>query len=649
MNSDVIKLLPDAVANQIAAGEVIQRPASVIKELVENAVDAGATAIQIILKDAGRTLIQVVDNGCGMSATDARMAFERHATSKIAQATDLFTLHTMGFRGEALPSIAAVAQVDLRTMRHDDSIGTRLLISESKFEGQEPATCVPGTNLMVKNLFFHMPARRKFLKKDSVELSHIMHEFERLALVNTNIDFTLIHNDVTLHKFLHSTFKQRIGALFGKSIESQIIPVGTETTLAKINGFVGLPQHARKRGAHQYFFVNGRNMRHPYFHKAVMSCYNELISADAQPSYFINFEVDPSTIDVNIHPQKHEIKFEHEQSIWQILVAAIKQALGNVNAVGALDFDVEDAPEIPVFEPTRDGNTPMVDFDENYNPFDVSTDNSLPDDLISQKSDKWDNSQYSMGVPKSTTRFDRPSSRPISQDWEKLYDNFTKQRAGSLEDARSSALNDLPDNEVSSQQQAQLPLDNGESSVKCVQVHNRYIATPSQGGLMLIDQHRAHVRILFDKYLSLINDGKLSTQQIIFPESIALSPSANALLTSMSEMLSKLGFDLSFLGDATWAINGLPSVLAAGNPQDVINAIIEEAAETGETSGESVYNKIALAMARSEAIKSGKQLSSPEMESIIADLFQSVTPNFTPDGLTVLSVIPFEDIVRLFN
>ena len=290
MNCDVIRLLPDSVANQIAAGEVIQRPASVIKELVENAVDAGATSISIILKDAGRTLIQVVDNGCGMSPADARMAFERHATSKISAAADLYSLHTMGFRGEALPSIAAVAQIDLRTMRHDDTVGTRLMIAESKFEGQEPATCVPGTNLMVKNLFFHMPARRKFLKKDSVELGHIMREFERLALVNTNIDFTLIHNEVTLHQFRHGTLKQRIGALFGKNVESQIASVSTETSLVKIDGFIGMPRFAKKRGAQQFLFVNGRNMRHPFFHKAILKCYEQLISPDAQPSYFINFE-----------------------------------------------------------------------------------------------------------------------------------------------------------------------------------------------------------------------------------------------------------------------------------------------------------------------------------------------------------------------
>ena len=379
MDCDVIKLLPDSVANQIAAGEVIQRPASVIKELVENSIDAGATSVQIIIKDAGRTLIQVVDNGCGLSPTDARMAFERHATSKITTAADLYTLHTMGFRGEALPSIAAVAQIEMRTMRRGDAIGTVLCISESKFESQEPCSTVPGTNLMVKNLFFHMPARRKFLKKDSVELSHILHEFERLALVNTNVEFTIIHNDVVLHQLLPGTLKQRITALFGKTIGTQIVPMGTETSIVKISGFVGLPEHARRRNAPQYFFVNGRNMRHPYFHKAVLSCYSELISAEVQPVYFINFEVDPDTIDVNIHPQKHEIKFENEQPIWQILTAAVRQALGRVNAAGAIDFDSEVSPiDLPAFNPDLNATMPDIAIDDDYNPFN-ETNNSRVD------------------------------------------------------------------------------------------------------------------------------------------------------------------------------------------------------------------------------------------------------------------------------
>lgn len=302
--SDIIRLLPDSVANQIAAGEVIQRPSSVVKELVENSVDAGATDIQIIIRDAGRTLIQVVDNGKGMSDTDARMAFERHATSKIQEAADLFSLHTMGFRGEALASIAAVAQVDLRTMLQGAEIGTRLIINGSEVESQQPEACAPGSNMMVKNLFFNVPARRKFLKKDSVELSSLLREFERLALVNNTIDFTLIHNDSVLHKMRGSTLKQRIVDLFGHSLDRQLLPVNTDTSIVRIEGFVGLPDHARKRNALQYLFVNGRHMRHPYFHKAVLQCYEELIKSDEQPNYFLYFTVDPDSIDVNIHPTK---------------------------------------------------------------------------------------------------------------------------------------------------------------------------------------------------------------------------------------------------------------------------------------------------------------------------------------------------------
>ena len=359
--------MPDSVANQIAAGEVIQRPASVVKELVENAVDSHATSIQIIIRDAGRTLIQVVDNGCGMTDTDARMAFERHATSKIAAATDLFNLSTMGFRGEALASIAAVAQVDIRTMRHDSQIGTRLIINGSVVESQEPEASVPGSNMMVKNLFFNVPARRKFLKKDSVELANIMREFERLALINPEVEFTLINNDSVMHQLLKGSLKQRIVDLFGKSLEKQIIPIHTETSIVKISGFIGLPSSGRRRNALQYFFVNGRNMRHPYFHKATMSCYEPLIAPDVQPNYFINFEVDPSTIDVNIHPTKNEIKFEDEQAIWQILVAAIKESLGRFNGMPGIDFSTDDA-SLPLFNPNFEADT-QLNLDPDYNPF----------------------------------------------------------------------------------------------------------------------------------------------------------------------------------------------------------------------------------------------------------------------------------------
>ena len=508
--SDVIKLLPDSVANQIAAGEVIQRPASVIKELVENAVDAGATNIQIILKDAGRTLIQVVDNGCGMSDTDARLAFERHATSKIKAADDLFALRTMGFRGEALASIAAIAQVDLRTMRHGESVGTRIVISGSKVESQEPEACQPGSNMMVKNLFFNVPARRKFLKKDSVELSNIMREFERLALVNTDVEFTLIHNDAVLHQLMKGSLKQRICDLFGKSLDHQLIPVATDTPIVKISGFVSLPENARRRNALQYLFVNGRNMRHPYFHKALMQCYEQLISADTQPSYFIDFKVDPDTIDVNIHPTKNEIKFENEQPIWQILVAAVKESLGKFNAVPSIDFESVDVPDIPAFNPNANA-AHGIDLDTSYNPFATTASTYKPSAI---GGGAW-----------------RPERKAVAQDWQKLYEDFTEEREVYGE---SSALSQLLGAESIEEKAGQQEMfdSSAKEAVSVMQIKNRYILSPSTSGLMVVDQHRAHIRILFDRYIDLARNGDLASQRVIFPEVLQLSPSQNVILIS---------------------------------------------------------------------------------------------------------------------
>ncbi len=623
--SDVIKLLPDSVANQIAAGEVIQRPASVIKELVENAVDAGATDIKIILKDAGRTLIQVVDNGCGMSMTDARLAFERHATSKISQASDLFSLHTMGFRGEALASIAAIAQIDLRTMRRGDSIGTRLQISGSKVESQQPEACAQGCNMMVKNLFFNVPARRKFLKKDSVELSNIIHEFERLALVNTGVEFTLLHNDVTLHQLLAGSLKQRIVDLFGKSLDKQLIPVETDTSIVRVSGFVGLPENARKRNALQYFFVNGRNMRHSYFHKAVMQCYDKLIPADEQPNYFLNFTVDPETIDVNIHPTKNEIKFENEQSIWQILVAAIKESLGKFNAVPSIDFDAEDVPDIPAFNPDVNANH-EVELDNSYNPFKSSVSSRHSADT------SW-----------------RRSIGEATRDWEKLYDDFKNNQVESFPEIRGSILNNMtvmPDDEAEPSPVLDLPVD--DTVATAIQLKNKYILSPAKSGLMVIDQHRAHVRILYDRYIELAKLGSLNTQRIIFPEIVKLTASQNVIMESICDDVNSLGFDLSYLGDNSWSINGLPSVLDAVNPSELMMQMIESVTETGEDISSGLHEKIALSMARAAAIKSGQSLSMADIEHLLSDLFKLSTPNYTPDGKIVVSIIPFDEIGNRF-
>ena len=644
MNSDIIKLLPDSVANQIAAGEVIQRPASVIKELVENSIDAGATSIQIILKDAGRTLIQVVDNGKGMTPTDARMAFERHATSKINSADDLYTLHTMGFRGEALPSVAAVAQIEMRTMPAGESIGCRLRISESKFEGIEPATCVQGTNIMVRNLFFHMPARRKFLKKDSVELSHILHEFERLALVNTDVEFTIIHNDVTLHQLLPGSLKQRITALFGKAIGAQIIPVGTETSMVKISGFVGLPQHARRRNIPQYFFVNGRNMRHPYFHKAVLSCYSELIASDVQPVYFINFEVDPATIDVNIHPQKHEIKFEYEQPIWQILTAAVKQALGKVNAAGAIDFDsTDDIPDIPVFMPDTTTPTPGIETDPGYNPFSDGDDNFIP--AIGPTSQRTRTVEQKFG---GTT--DRPKQPHVQHDWDKLYESFAARRdmPGETQIPDNAFIpstistDDTPDN-------APALFDAPDSLADFINLDNRYIALASRAGLMLVHRHRAHVRVLFDDFMGRLSTSTLPSQRLIFPESLSLEPALSAILSAVTPLTTRLGYDISFLGDNTWAINAVPSLPGNFNPVEGLSRIVSDIAETGELPESALLQPAALALARSAAMRPDRGISHDEADALLSALFSCKEPSYTPDGLKIIHTLSYNELQRLYN
>ena len=616
MNNDLIRLLPDSVANQIAAGEVIQRPSSVIKELVENAVDAGATAITINIKDAGRTLIQVVDNGCGMSPTDARMAFERHATSKISKADDLYRLHTMGFRGEALPSIAAVAQIDMRTMREGDTVGTRLLISESKFEGQEPVSCVPGTNLSVKNIFFHQPARRKFLKKDSVELGHILREFERLALVNTDVDFTLIHNDVTLHQFMRGSFKQRIGALFGKNIESQIAGISTETSIVKLSGFVGMPRFAKKRGYNQFFFVNGRNMRHPLFHRAVIQCYEQLVQPDSQPSYFINFEVDPSTIDVNIHPQKHEIKFEHEQAISQILVAAIRETLGKTQAAGALDFEADVAPDIPLVNPEADLPVPGDDAESDINPFSASSDNEMH---------------------AHTRQARAPKAAPV-RDWDALYANFSRERSGAFEEQVPSGDEAADALFVADTPPAQ------QTAAACFQLQGGYIVSPSHSGIMVVSQHRAHVRIMYDRYMAQLADGPVPSQQLIFSENFELAPSVSAILESASATIASAGFSVSRAGDNKWSLDSVPASLSSGKAMEALYAILEDVEADVLVDASAFRSPVALAMARSAAISASQVLTPAEMESIIADLFRCAEPSFTPDGLAIMTVISHDDL-----
>ena len=644
MNSDVIRLLPDSVANQIAAGEVIQRPASVIKELVENAVDAGATEITIILKDGGRTLIQVVDDGCGMSPTDARMAFERHATSKIRAAEDLFNLHTMGFRGEALPSIAAVAQIELRTMRHGDTIGTRLLISESKFESQEPAVCAPGTNLMVKNLFFHLPGRRKFLKKDSIEMGHVMREFERLALVNINVGFTLIHNDMTLHQFRRSSLKQRIGSLFGKSVESSVASVSTETSIVRIDGFIGMPRAAKKRGAQQFFFVNGRNMRHPLFHKIVMRCYEHLIPADAMPSYFINFEVDPSAIDVNIHPQKNEVKFEQEMAICQILEASVRETPGKTQAAGALDFSPDDAPDIPLFDPSSTPVNPDEPFDGDFNPF-----ASAPEAGPSADYDmSWQN--LSSGGEPSQPAPMRSTASQAPRDWQKLYDNFNRERTdaysqGGFRPASDNIPETLPDTPSGGLFEGSQVAEETEEQA-FFQLRGSYIVSGSRSGIMVISQRRAHIRILFERYMKMLEEGAMTSQNLLFAEEMELSPSQSAVLDANMKSFISFGFAFTRDNGDRWCISAVPAPMGDSNPTQAILAMLDEMAEMDDVTPATILSPLALAMAQASAVSDSRPLSKAEIDSLIADLFRCAEPSYTPDGLPVMTIFENDEISR---
>ena len=614
--SDIIHLLPDSVANQIAAGEVIQRPASVVKELVENAIDAEAREVHVLVADAGKTSIQVIDDGKGMSETDARLSFERHATSKIREAADLFALHTMGFRGEALASIAAVAEVELKTRRAEDELGTRLLIAGSKVESQEPVNCPRGSNFLVKNLFFNVPARRKFLKSNSTELSNIMTEFERIALVHPSVSFSLLHNDAELLNLPAMPLRQRVMAVFGKKMNQQLLTLEVETTLVKISGFVAKPETARKKGAHQYFFVNGRYMRHPYFHKAVMEAYERLIPAGEQVSYFVYFDVDPKNIDVNIHPTKTEIKFENEQAIWQILAAAVKETLGRFSAVPSIDFDTEDMPELPTFNGTASCAPPKVSYDSGFDPFKSATAPSYGGD----------------------TR-----ARSVSGDWEQLYAGV----------ARASKMNEpaadlLPDEEELAG--TVLPVEEPmvEKGALHFQLKGRFILTSVKSGLMLIDQHRAHVRVLFDKYMEQIRTRKGVSQGVLFPEVVELTPAETVVLDALSDDLAAVGFDLSPLGGGSYAVNRVPAGIEGLSPVDLIRNMVHTAQEKGADVREEVQSILALTLARSAAIVYGQALSEEEMANLVDSLFACQTPGYTPDGRTVLITVKEEEIEKRF-
>lgn len=613
--TDIIHLLPDSIANQIAAGEVIQRPASVVKELVENSIDAGAEKIIISIKGAGRTLVQVIDDGKGMSQTDVRMAFERHATSKIKKAEDLFSLRTMGFRGEALPSIAAIAQLEVKSRRKEDELGTMLCISGSKIDKQEPISYVEGTSIAVKNIFYNVPARRKFLKSNETERRNILNEIEQIALVHPEIEFTLIENDIETLNLPKTNLRQRIVQLEGKKINDQLLEIEEETSLGKIYGYVSRPEFAKKSRASQFFFVNNRYIRHPYFHSAVMSAYSHLIDPREKPSYFIYFEVDPKTIDVNIHPTKTEVKFENEQALWQILMVIVKESLGRFNAVPSIDFDREDAPEIPIYDSSKEVSMPSVSLSPGYNPFNI-------------------HNSHNSGMN---------SRKAPSFDWEKLYENFEGAK-GEEEDQEVA----IPENLFSN---LECKGDSGDHDmyVEHYQHKQKYILTSVKSGLMIIDQHRAHVRILYDKYLSQIKDRKGTSQRVVFPEIIELSASDSAVLPAIEDDLEALGFEISNLGNNSYAIQGVPVGVEGLDVVEVIHSMISSCRENGSDVKSEIQESIANSYAKITAIPYGKTLSREEMLSLVSQLFSLQSPSYTPDGKKVMSIIYDSDIEKMLK
>lgn len=619
---DVIRLLPDSVANQIAAGEVIQRPASVIKELVENAADAGATDIKIFIKDAGKTLIQVIDNGKGMSETDARMAFERHATSKIKSAEDLFSLQTMGFRGEALPSICAISQVELKTRTEDSQMGTKILINGSNVECQEPCICEKGTSISVRNLFFNLPARRKFLKSDAGELGHIMREFERMALVNNNLRISIDTGSRVLD-LRPGSLLQRINDIWKNNLNMQLIPIDVDTDLVKIQGYVSRPEFARRRNALWHLIANGRHINHLKMHKVITGCFDNLIATDTQPCYFIKIQVNPSEIDINIHPSKNEVKLEREKEILSILGASVKAALGKFAATPQIDFDTD---LVPVQAPS-DGapENPEINVPSDYNPFEI---NSESDYINHTQNNQTHSSAFGENY------YHRKQNQSNIRNWDTLYNRFMNRQ-------EESARENMPIEGV-------LPAvdENPKLPVKeCFQYAEKYIITSSRGGVMIIDQHRAHLKILYEDCLRNVRRMEVTSQRVLFPETLCLDLEQRDSLTRIQTELSAIGFSLEYEDDNRWQIAAVPTMISQGDAKETVLRILESVREESDAYGtiadpiDDIMERMALVMARSTAITRGRKLSSTEMENLVGQLMSLPDPSLTPTGKLIFTVL----------
>ncbi len=618
---DIIRLLPDSVANKIAAGEVIQRPASAVKELLENSIDAGATDIKLIIKDAGKTLIQVVDDGCGMSVTDARMCFERHATSKIKDANDLFRIRTMGFRGEALASVAAIAQIEIKTKRIEDELGTLINIEGSKVINQQACSCPDGTSISIRNLFFNVPARRNFLKSDQAETRHIIEEFHRIALVSQKVSLSFFHNNKEIFHLTKTELKQRVVALFGNNYNQRLIPLEQKSEKISIQGFIGKPEYARKTRGEQYFFANNRYIKQAYLNHAVANSYEGLIPENSFPSYFIYIDVDPSTIDVNIHPTKTEVKFQDEKIIYAFLKSAIKQSLGKFSITPSLDFDTERSVDYRSVSPGYHAPTPAIKVNPDYNPFEGNT-----------------------SFPKKTLL-----ERDISnkENWEKIFENHDRDHEerklfnAKKETAKSTDLEDSDDN---------IELKDIPDIYRSLQIQNRYILTHVATGLMIIDQRRAHIKILFEKFFRHLEKSKNLSQQELFPVTISLSLSDADIIREIIEDIRLLGFSISESQKErnSFIISGTPADIKKPDVKDFIESFLEHYKRNLIDFNMDKRINLAASMAANMAIKYGKALEQKEISTLIDQLFACNAPEVGHDGKVIIRILKYDDIDKWF-
>jgi DNA mismatch repair protein MutL len=614
--SDIIQLLPDSVANQIAAGEVVQRPASAVKELLENAIDAGADKIQLIVKDAGKALIQVIDNGCGMSISDARMCFERHATSKVRKAEDLFAIRTMGFRGEAMASIAAIAQVELKTKRHEDEVGTLVQIEGASFIKQEPVATANGSSIAIKNLFYNTPARRNFLKSNPAEMRHIIDEFQRVAMAKPNISFSLHHDGVEIYRLPASVLKQRIVHLFGNNYNQRLIPVEEETTIINLKGYIGKPEFAKKTRGEQFFFVNDRFIKDAYLNHAVNKAYQELLPDDNYPLYVLFIDIDPANIDVNVHPTKTEIKYLDEKSIYAIIHAAVKRSLGRFNISPTIDFNQETGFNQMISPMAQEDIVPpSIAFNPDFNPFEPSR-----------------------STGKETSSFHRShgNAGTSTQNWGSLYEVT----AHKLEEQATLPLTPAYDDDQFEPVQKQF-----------MQIHNRYIVSQIKSGVMVIDQQMAHERILYERFLLHLEDRKGASQQSLFPQTVTLSPNDYELAKSLLDDIKSLGFEVREFGKNTLVIEGVPVDLGstAINETQLFEHLIEGYKNSQQELKLDKRDSLARSMARNSAIKTGTSLSQQEMNTLIEELFACKTPNFSINGRPVIQTLTLGEIAQKFE